>query len=272
MSQQVINVGASANDGTGDNLRAAFTKCNNNFTELYGGTVLADTSPQLGGNLDVNGFDIISTVGDINIIPNVGSNLVLSELSLQGTVLTTVYSGADISLTTTGSGYINVNKINATGGKIDGTTIGSAVPSPATFTTVVSTNHTPTADATYSLGSPSKRWSALHSSEINVGKVILNNALIVSSTMTLTVANRSFIKLNTLSGAIAVSLSDTGATDGQMVVFTMTVSGGDAVVTPTGGTTSGFSYITFSNIGSTATLIYSDAKWMIASVFGAIVN
>jgi len=35
MAQQVINVGTSASDGTGDPLRDAFTKVNNNFTELY---------------------------------------------------------------------------------------------------------------------------------------------------------------------------------------------------------------------------------------------
>jgi hypothetical protein len=36
MAQQTINIGAAANDGTGDNPRAAFDKVNQNFTELYG--------------------------------------------------------------------------------------------------------------------------------------------------------------------------------------------------------------------------------------------
>lgn len=36
MSQQTIEVGASSNDGTGDPIRTAFIKVNNNFTELYG--------------------------------------------------------------------------------------------------------------------------------------------------------------------------------------------------------------------------------------------
>lgn len=35
MSQQVINIGAAPNDGTGDPLRTAFSKANANFTELY---------------------------------------------------------------------------------------------------------------------------------------------------------------------------------------------------------------------------------------------
>lgn len=37
MAQQIINIGTTANDGTGDPLRTAFDKCNDNFTELYAG-------------------------------------------------------------------------------------------------------------------------------------------------------------------------------------------------------------------------------------------
>jgi len=35
MAQQIINVGATPNDGAGDPVRTAFTKCNNNFSQLY---------------------------------------------------------------------------------------------------------------------------------------------------------------------------------------------------------------------------------------------
>jgi len=35
MGKQIINVGTSANDGTGDKNRVAFQKCNSNFDELY---------------------------------------------------------------------------------------------------------------------------------------------------------------------------------------------------------------------------------------------
>lgn len=38
MGNQVINVGAAANDGTGDTARAAFQKANANFAELYAAT------------------------------------------------------------------------------------------------------------------------------------------------------------------------------------------------------------------------------------------
>ena len=48
MAKQVINIGASANDGTGDPLRNAFDKINDNFNELYFAQ---------GGNSPVSLFD-----------------------------------------------------------------------------------------------------------------------------------------------------------------------------------------------------------------------
>jgi hypothetical protein len=38
MAKQTINVGSTANDGTGDTLRASFVKVNENFTEVYNNT------------------------------------------------------------------------------------------------------------------------------------------------------------------------------------------------------------------------------------------
>ena len=35
MAKQTINIGTTANDGTGDPIRSAFDKTNDNFTELY---------------------------------------------------------------------------------------------------------------------------------------------------------------------------------------------------------------------------------------------
>lgn len=59
MAKQFINIGIEGNDGTGDSIRDAFNKTNENFTELYavfgqggqiGFTSLADTPDQLGAN------------------------------------------------------------------------------------------------------------------------------------------------------------------------------------------------------------------------------
>lgn len=42
MAKQTINIGSSPNDGTGDPLRDAMDKTNDNFTELYNGAGVAD--------------------------------------------------------------------------------------------------------------------------------------------------------------------------------------------------------------------------------------
>jgi hypothetical protein len=51
MAQQNINVGVAPNDGSGDTLRGAFTKTQDNFTELYGsvGSLAPLNSPSLTG-------------------------------------------------------------------------------------------------------------------------------------------------------------------------------------------------------------------------------
>lgn len=54
MSQQAINIGTSAGDGTGDPGRTAFTKVNANFSELYARSVLgssvSDAAPGASAN------------------------------------------------------------------------------------------------------------------------------------------------------------------------------------------------------------------------------
>ena len=53
MAKQTVNIGSSANDGTGDQLRVAFDKLNDNFDEVYGNNFV--TSGML--NSDVVSYD-----------------------------------------------------------------------------------------------------------------------------------------------------------------------------------------------------------------------
>ncbi len=95
MAKQTINIGTAANDGTGDPLRTAFDKINDNFTELYGADdeaanyVIEDTTPQLGGDLDVNGRRITSARSneDIVLLPNGTGGVVASGIRMAGTTL-----------------------------------------------------------------------------------------------------------------------------------------------------------------------------------------
>ena len=79
MSQEIINVGASANDGQGDPIRTAFIKTNNNFTELFGigasQIIYNGTSnvniPFLNGNV----FISVGGVGNVMVLDPTGANI-----------------------------------------------------------------------------------------------------------------------------------------------------------------------------------------------------
>lgn len=59
MSQQIINVGALPNDGTGDPLRTAYQKINNNFTQIFGTWMVAQ---DINVDLDFGTFTAPSNV------------------------------------------------------------------------------------------------------------------------------------------------------------------------------------------------------------------
>ena len=148
MAQQNINIGTNANDGTGDPLRTAFNKINANFSELYGTTAEAndlkeDTTPQLGGDLDVNGHKITSARSNEQLILDAAGT---GTIELQSNTNVTGNLTASGNITATGNIFANgnINLGNASGDQtkvvgvfeadqlqIDGTTLTSTVTNGA---------------------------------------------------------------------------------------------------------------------------------------------
>jgi len=94
MAQQLINVGASANDRSGDPLRTAFTKVNTNFTDLYNQIGIIPSIPSQTGN---GGLFLATT----------GTSLVWAAASGGG--------GASLPLQTGNSGkFLTTDGTNAT--------------------------------------------------------------------------------------------------------------------------------------------------------------
>lgn len=54
MASENLDVGTTANDGTGDALRDAFIKIRKMFAELYGQTYSSDTQDLSGGTIDID--------------------------------------------------------------------------------------------------------------------------------------------------------------------------------------------------------------------------
>lgn len=65
MAKQVINVGINANDGTGDPIRDAFVKVNDNFTELY-----SDDTGDVGSITAIAPIARNVAIGDVTISLN----------------------------------------------------------------------------------------------------------------------------------------------------------------------------------------------------------
>ena len=76
----------------------------------------------------------------------------------------------------------------------------------------------------------------------------------------------AFTALTTTGAAQALTLADGSV--GEIKVIAHVVDGGSAVLTPT--TKIGFTTITFTNVGETATLIYTAAGWAIVALNGAV--
>jgi hypothetical protein len=148
MAQQTINIGSSSNDGTGDPLRTAFNKINENFTELYGTSAFGQQVTISGNSITAN-----SSNADLVLAGSGTGGVVASSLRIDGTSLSSsdstvvsVNEGLNVDGSITASGDItasgnifangNINLGNASGDQtkvvgvfeadniqIDGTTI-----------------------------------------------------------------------------------------------------------------------------------------------------
>lgn len=130
--------------------------------------VVEDTSPQLGGNLDLNGHDVtgagnISTTGTIIAAMGLGGNLDLNgnsitgtgNLSVTGTISASVGLGGNLSLNdfdVNGPGNININgTINATDGLGGNLNLNSHNITGSGFIDNVGYIHTSNTTSTYAL-------------------------------------------------------------------------------------------------------------------------
>ena len=141
MARQNINIGSSANDGTGDPLRTAFDKINDNFVELYGTDNDINT---LDANLDVNNFAITTGVtnGNVTITPNGTGNINLGSITVNGSQI----SSNDSTQITLADNIQTTGTINVTGAATLATSL--TLASGATVTGILDEDNLGTDSAT----------------------------------------------------------------------------------------------------------------------------
>jgi len=137
MAQELINIGVTADDGTGDTIRGAGIKLNANFTELF-------ARPSVESQFNFIGNEIIATDSNSDIVLS-GSgtgSVMITDLTVDGTIrmsdneIRVNTSNADLVLTANGSGTIQTSVADVNGGTVDGTVIGATTPAAATFSTL----------------------------------------------------------------------------------------------------------------------------------------
>ena len=137
MAQQLINIGVTADYGTGDTIRGAGIKINDNFTELF-------ARPSVESQFNFIDNEIIATDSNSDIVLS-GSgtgSVKITDLTVDGTIrmsdnhIRVNTSNEDLVLASNGSGNVQIANSVINGGTIDNTVIGATTPLAGTFTTV----------------------------------------------------------------------------------------------------------------------------------------
>jgi hypothetical protein len=189
MSKQTINVGTASDDGTGDSLRAAFVKVNENFTEVYneiGGDSLSElkltsnkiTTDNTNTNiiLDPNGTGKVEVEGDSLFR---GDTVATGQIR-GDTLQVDGNANIDGNITVDGSmtaGAFTPSSITVSGAFVANGTVdlGDSSADTVTITGRLDSSIVPDATATYNLGSSSLRFATAYvtdldaSGDVNIG-------------------------------------------------------------------------------------------------------
>ena len=247
MALQKINLGTAGNDGTGDAIRVAFSKVNDNFAELFGTTnesndIIEDTTPQLGGNLDVNGKEILKGSGsnvtieklvllDSSITPSTtNTHLTLAgtgtgKVSLSGLMYPSTDGASGQVLQTNGAGVLSwVNNAGGGGGSTgDLSIIGSTIASPSNANLTLDPGGT---------GNIILDAVTIHDNQISTNSSNANLELSGNGSGTVTVGGA-----NVIQNLFATVSSDSGSTTANATTDTLTIAGGTGISTAVSGDT-----------------------------------
>jgi fibronectin-binding autotransporter adhesin len=217
MAKQTINIGTNQDDGTGDLLRAAFTKVNENFNEIYtelggvslsnismsGSTISTDTTnsnliidPNGTGAIQLNGNTTVTGTFGVTGATTLSSTLGVTGIStLAATNATDVTASGTLGVTGISTlGVINAsgiatfsNNVNVAGllnatGNVD---LGDSSADTVTVTGRFDSSLVPSVDATNNLGSASLRWATFYGTDIDVsGNVTIGGNITIGDSDT----------------------------------------------------------------------------------------
>jgi len=210
MAKQTINIGTNQDDGTGDLLRIAFSKINENFTEVYtelGGTSLSsislnsnvistDTtnqdivlSPSGAGEVDISADTLVrgnlvvtgqsrSNTLQVDSNANIDGNLVVDGSFTAASFSVTTLSGTNQALT----GTLSVAGATSLNGSID---LGDTSADTITATGRFDSSLVPSVTNTNDIGSASLRWRDIYSRDVDARNGTFSGNVDVTGNITL---------------------------------------------------------------------------------------
>jgi hypothetical protein len=190
LAKQTINIGAAANDGTGDPIRDAFDKVNDNFDEIYSSYVAAGAITV--GNSTVN-----------SVVSNTGG-LVVSN--------STVSTVANSSIFKIGNTTANATLTSTRLDILGNTTIGSGSVNTSTMAVGNSTVNSSLSQSTLTISTPTSSLS-VNSSVIFIGNST-SNAVANTTRLTISSADVSSNTLSLGSGSTGSSVGTSNFANG----------------------------------------------------------
>lgn len=114
MAKQTINIGSAANDGTGDPIRTAFDKVNDNFNELYSaGYITANTLPSSINGSVYSANNVLLVDGDNGkIVGPVETTSLSADEIFNADSITGKLDGSDFAIISSGGINFRVDSEN----------------------------------------------------------------------------------------------------------------------------------------------------------------
>ena len=279
MAQQTLNIGSNANDGTGDTLRVAMQKVNENFTEIYSAPGITVDSLSFTGNeitatrsnddivfqpagtgavsfpaIRIDDNNIVGTRSndDINLLPSGTGSVVFGAIKIKGTSL----SSDDSTTININDGLIVDGTLNVSGAATltGSTNLGStlAVASGLTTLSTLAVTSTTSLVGTTTIDNLTFNDNTIGSSsnaDINLtpggtGSVVVSN-LTIDSNVNIT---DNVIKTTQSNSDLVIAPAGTG----QVVMSKADINGGAIDNTVIGGATPLAG--TFTTLSTTASL------------------
>ena len=219
MAQELINIGAQANDGTGDTIRNAGRKINVNFTEFF-------ALPVVASDIRFEQNNIVSKSSNADIVLKTAGtgNISFPALTVEDNNIKLTRSNDDLKITANGSGKVVIGGIGFAGTSI-----------VATDSTIININENLIVDGDFGNNSNTINTGTMSAgSGSQVGNLTLANGSITDSSGAISFGNENITTTGTVSAGTGSTIGNLTLANGSITDSSGAISFGNENITTTG--------------------------------------